>query len=162
MRAVAQLVIGVLALFMFAAPANAERVVIDSVGVNAPVVNVGLRGGALDLGNDLWTAYTWRAGVRPCSPGSFAVAVHAYEVPGGRALGNRVRGLKSGTRIRIERPGKDCTYRVTTATTVGARANLSSCYSFDGRARGCIITCVGRTGPGQYTHRRVIRFVRTR
>lgn len=159
MRAVA-LTLAILASFLIGAPAQAasgDRMVIDKIDVNSPIVRVGQRSGALTLGHSLWTTYRWGAGVKPCAPGSVAFAVHAYEVSGGRALGNRVSSLRSGDKIRI--PGK-CSYRVTSNTVVKRNTSLKSCYSFDGRARGCIITCVNRVGPGDYTHRRVIRFVR--
>lgn len=159
MRAV-MLLLAVVASLTLGAPAQAapaERLVIDKIDVSVPVVSVGQRDGALALGHSLWTAYRWRAGVSVCAPGSIAFAVHAYEVPGGRAVGNRVSTLTRGDKIRI--PGK-CSYRVTSNRVVKAGTSLSSCYSFDGRSRGCIITCVNRVGPGDYTHRRVIRFIR--
>lgn len=156
---VVMLLLAVIASLTLSTPAQAapERLVIDKIDVNVPIISVEQRGGALALGDDLWTAYRWRAGVKTCAPGSVAFAVHAYEVPGGRALGNRVSNLTRGDKIRI--PGK-CSYRVTSNTVVKASTSLASCYSFDGRARGCIITCVNRVGPGEYTHRRVIRFTR--
>lgn len=162
MRA-AVLPLSILAAFVLGGPANAapaERVVIPAIGINAPIAGVGQHGGALALGHGLGTAYRWNAGVRPCAPGSLMLAFHAYTVPGGQAIGNRTGGLDRGDTITIQRPGKGCRYQVTTNRVQPASRSVGDCFSFSGRARGCIITCVGRIGPGTYTHRRITRFVR--
>jgi sortase (surface protein transpeptidase) len=143
-----------------ASAAPAERVTIEKIGVNAPIVSVGARGGTLATGDNLWVGYRWSKGVQPCRPGSWMLAVHSYEVRGGQALGNRLGALTRGDVIGIQRPGKDCRYSVTSNRVQPVGASVSECFSFDGRARGCLVTCTGRVGPGMYTHRRVIRFVR--
>lgn len=147
------------ALLAVAAPPSSADVQIPPLGITAPVVPVGIgEGGSLALGHNLHATYIWNRGVRPCSLGSFVLAAHSYEVPGGRALGNRLGQLERGDRIRF--PG--CSYRVTTSKVVRPARASAGCWDFDGKARGCVITCVGRIGPGNYTHRRVIRIVRVR
>lgn len=149
-------VLGSLILMVPANAAPGERVVIPAVGVNAPIVEVGQRGGQQITPPGLWAAYHWRQGVRPCRPGSMTLAGHTYE--GGKALLNTAKRLRRGDRILIQRPGKDCAYKVTSNRVQRVGAPFGSCFSFDGGARGCLITCENRIGPGKYTHRRIIKF----
>ena len=154
-RAVAILVL--LGAVLVSAPAYADRVVIPSLGVNAEIVEVGVSGSTQDMPRSLWTVGHWKRGVKPCAPGSTVLAGHTYE--GGRAVFNGLGRLRKGAVVRIERPGPDCTYRVTANYVQPRSESVASCYSWDGPARGCLITCVGRIGPGNYTHRRIVKIV---
>lgn len=135
--------------------AHADQLVVPAIGVKAPIVEVGLRGDSQATPGRLWPVFHWRDGVKPCAGGSTVLAGHTFE--GGAAVFNRLGRLKPGHRIRIKRPGRDCTYKVTSNRLQRASRSVASCYDWDGPARGCLITCVGRVAPGTYTHRRVVR-----
>lgn len=149
-----------LGLVMFAAPAHADRVVIPAIGVNAPIVETGISGGAQAMPSSLWVVGHWRQGVEPCASGSTVLAGHTYE--GGRAIFNGLGRLRKGAVVRIVRPGPDCTYRVTTNRVQPRSASMGDCYDWDGPSRGCLMTCVNRVGPGDYTHRRIVSMRGTR
>ncbi len=160
LRAVAYLSVTLLGLILVAAPSYADRLVIPDLGVNAKVVEVGQRDGAQVSPPSLWRVYHWRQGVRACQPGSVTLTGHNYEVPGGRAVFRHLDRLKVGAVVKVTRSRqRDCSYRVTSNRRIGASTSVRSCYAWDGRARGCLITCTGRIGPANYTHRRIVRFV---
>lgn len=156
-RRLFSLILAVAAVVLMASPAHADRIRIPAIHVNAPIAAVGVEHGVLAVGPNLWTVYRWKDGVRPCQLGRFTLAGHTYE--GGAAVFNRLAALRRGDRIHMSRPGRACTYLVTSSRLQKASVSVKSCHSFDGmRSTGCLITCVGRIGPGEYTHRRVIRF----
>lgn len=160
LRAIAYLSVTLLGLTLAAAPSHADRLLIPDLGVNAMVVGVGQRDGAQVSPPSLWRVYHWRQGVKACQPGSVTFTGHNYEVPGGRAVFRHLDRLKVGDVVKVTRPGRrNCAYVVTSNRRITASASVRSCYAWDGRARGCLITCSGRVGPGDYTHRRIVRFV---
>lgn len=146
---------------LFAPPAHADRLVIPALRVNAPIVEVGTVNGAQESPASLWKAYHWRDGVQPCEKGSTVLTGHNYEVPGGKALFRHLDRLKPGSMVKIVRPGKDCTYLTKKSFKISVSANVAFMYDFDGPARGYLSTCVGRVGPGRYTHRLVTPMVLT-
>ncbi len=162
LRAATYLMVTLLGLTLVAAPSHADRMLIPKLGVNAKVVDVGQRDGAQVSPPNLWRVYHWGPGVKPCAPGSMALTGHNYEVPGGKAVFRHLDRLKVGDVVKIARPGRrGCAYRVTSNRRIRASASVRSCYGWDGPARGCLITCTGRVGPGSYTHRRIVRLVLT-
>lgn len=144
-----------IAASLFTPVAHAGRLVVPEIGVNAPIVEVAKRGDAQATPGRLWPVFHWRNGVQPCAGGSMVLAGHTNE--GGRAVFNRLGRLTRGDRVRIRRPGRDCIYVVTSNRLQRADRSVRRCYDWDGPARGCLITCVGRVAPGVYTHRRVVR-----
>lgn len=156
LRTVTYLATALLGVLLSLAPAQADRLVIPNLGVNAQIQEVGTRDGAQDAPPSLWTAYHWRQGVRPCEPGSTVLSGHNYEVPGGRALFRHLNTLRPGSVVKIVRPGQDCRYISAKASKVRFNANIAFMYDWDGPARGYLTTCIGRTGPGTYTYRLLV------
>lgn len=101
-------VFGFLNLGTVPADAASGRITAPAIGMNAPVVKVGVKNGRLQIGHNLHTVYTKRGGDPPCDQsGSTMYAGHAWQ--SGNGVADKWLQLKRGDIIRVG----GCRFRVT-------------------------------------------------
>lgn len=90
------------------ASAAPKRIKAESIGMNAPVVKVGMKGNGLAIGNDVNVVYTWKHGDPPCDPtGSTVYTGHAWK--DGDGVADKWGKLTKGRIITVD----GCRFEVT-------------------------------------------------
>lgn len=125
------------------APRPADRIVIPALGVNAPIMQLGLVAGALDTPKTLWQVGHYNASASPGSPGT-AILVGHSGAPGQVGVFEHLDRLKIGDHLTYRYlDGRTFTYAVATSAaypvntataallyknTPAPTLNLVSCY----------------------------------
>lgn len=125
-------------LMLGAGPADAapERITAPAIGLNAPVVYVGAKGGDLGVGGNLHAVYAWQDGDPPCdASGSTVYAGHAWRT--GNGVADRWGQLRPGNIIRVA----GCTFKVIRKEYWRAGRGIGSLSSQSGPPRIALITC---------------------
>lgn len=138
----------------------AKYVRIPSLGVDAPVVSVGLtQTGAVDTPRNIWEAAWYNGSAKPGKVGQTFINGHASSTNG--ALFGRLEDLKNGDAIQIERgDGTQINYVVRKVINIDrGDVDMSSVLrSWNGSSKGLtLLTCDGEWLPTEQTlTRRVI------
>jgi LPXTG-site transpeptidase (sortase) family protein len=94
----------------FGAPA---RVTIPAIGVDAPLVGVGLKPDGAMQTPDFGIAGWYDRGPKPGQPGPAVVLAHVDSKANGPDVFNRLRELKPGDRVTVHYADRDSTFAVT-------------------------------------------------
>jgi sortase (surface protein transpeptidase) len=132
-----------------AVPQAPRRVLIDALGVDAPVVpyDTTADGAQLALPADARRVAWYRDGSAPGEAGSAVLAAHV-DFGGQRGVFFALRRLPIGARIRIERAnGSSRAYRVVARRQYRKARLPGVVFSTTGRPRLVLITCGGRFDP---------------
>lgn len=140
-----------------------------SVGVNLPVIAVGVVNGAMDapegpLSSPFWHEGFWlREGAVPGTPGTATIAGHLDDTAGRPAAFWNIRNLQVGAEVTITRAsdGVVAHYKITetdvwSLSQASTPANIARIYGEgpqDGVARITLITCTGRWLGHEYNQR---------
>jgi LPXTG-site transpeptidase (sortase) family protein len=126
-----------------ARPGRPVRVLVEELGVDAPVVPVGAAQGVLTPPSDPRTAGWWQGGAVPGSRRG-SVVITGHTVRGGVGAFDRLGSLEPGDEIAVGTGRRLVRYRVT-STDVWSRRALAkrSARLFDpaGSARLVLVTC---------------------
>ena len=127
---------GLLALGAGPADAAPERITSPAIGLNAPVIYVGAKGGQLQIGHNLHAVYAWQDGDPPCdATGSTVYAGHAWRA--GNGVGDNWGQLKRGDIIRVG----GCAFKVTKKEYWKADRPIGSLSSQTGPGRIALVSC---------------------
>jgi sortase (surface protein transpeptidase) len=89
------------------------RVVIPAIGVDAPLVAVGLLPDGAMQTPDFGRAGWYERGPQPGEPGPAVVVAHVDSKAKGPDVFNRLRELRAGDRVTVHYPDHDTTFAVT-------------------------------------------------
>lgn len=121
-----------------AGPADAasSRVKAPSIGMNAPIVKVGVKNGRLQIGDNLHVIYTDRNGDPPCDQsGSTLYVGHAWK--DGDGVADKWAKLTRGKIIRVA----GCKFRVTKREFWSDDKKVGSLSRPDGKPRIVLYGC---------------------
>ncbi len=144
-----------------AAPARPPgRLIIRSIGVNAPVVAVGVdKSGAMDVTKSSYDTGWYKLGPAPGDPGDAVIDGHLDWYDTSRAVFYNLKDLRVGDDIEVQRlDGVNRHFKVTGIQTVAYNATVPGLFDTGGPARLSLITCGGpwSTKLGQYLERVVV------
>lgn len=126
------------------------RVVIEALGVDAPVLPVAMQGRSLDPPPDPQDLGWWAAGARPGDArGSALVAGHTVH-DGGGALDD-LEEIAPGTEIRVRTSGGTVRYvadRVAVLDKQDVARSAAQLFSQETGGRLVLVTCEGWDGTG--------------
>jgi LPXTG-site transpeptidase (sortase) family protein len=136
-----------------------SRLRIPSIGVDAPVVGVGLLGdGSMDAPNNLWTAAWLSSGARPGEAGSSVLAGHRGI--GAPAVFSHLENVRPGERIFVsDAAGGELAYEVIEAVSIDLSPSAQvEVFGPTPLQRLVLITCFGKYLPSTrtYDHRLVV------
>ncbi len=130
-----------------AAGAASGRIEAPVIGMDAPIVKVGLKNGGLAIGGNVHAVYTWRHGDSPCDPlGTTVYAGHAWR--SGDGVADRWGSLKKGSLIKVS----GCKFRVTKRAYWSAKRSIKPLFRVDGPPRIVLIGCK----PDDYSKRTMV------
>ena len=133
--------------------AQGARLSIPALGVDAGMIDVGVRKGQLAIGRSVRDVYRWRQGVRPGQRGSAVLAGHTWSK--GDGVFDRLGELRPGDRVTVGKAKFKVT-RVRRVTHLNA-AGVRDLFSDRGRARLVLITCGDRNNvTGVYRTRIIV------
>jgi len=129
-------------------PAPAQppgRLIIRSIGVNAPVVAVGVdKSGAMDVTKSSYDTGWYKLGPAPGDPGDAVIDGHLDWYDTSRAVFYNLRDLRVGDDIEVQRlDGVSHHFTVTGIQTVAYNATVPGLFAAGGPARLSLITCGG-------------------
>jgi hypothetical protein len=136
------------------------RLIIGSIGVNAPVVPVGLdKSGAMGVTAASYDTGWYKLGPPPGDPGDAVIDGHLDWYDTSRAVFHNLKDLKPGDDIEVRRlDGISRHFRVTTVQKVPYNATVPGLFDTQGPPRLSLITCGGTWSAslGQYLERVVV------
>jgi sortase (surface protein transpeptidase) len=136
------------------------RLIIRSIGVNAPVVGVGVdNSGAMAVTSTSFETGWYKLGPAPGDPGDAVIDGHLDWYDTSRAVFYNLKDLQLGDDIEVQRmDGVSHHFRVTTVQSVAYNATVPGLFATTGPARLSLITCGGSwsTKLGQYLQRVVV------
>ncbi|GAC1329422.1 MAG: hypothetical protein NVSMB17_05780 [Candidatus Dormibacteria bacterium] len=141
-------------------PPPPGRLIIPSIGVNAPVKAVGLdRDGAMAVTNTSYDVGWYSPGVSPGNPGDAVLDGHLDWYDTSQAVFFNLKQVHPGDAIEVQRlDGVSKNFRVTRVTTVAYNASVPGLFANTGPARITLITCGGAWDKklGQYLQRVIV------
>lgn len=127
--------------------APAARITASSIGMNAPIIKVGVKKGGLAIGKNVSTVYTWKHGDPPCDPtGTTVYAGHAWRA--GDGVADKWGQLRRGQIIEVA----NCRFKVTKVTHWSAKRSIKPLFRVDGAPRIVLIGCK----PDDYSKRTMV------
>lgn len=118
------------------ADAASSRIKAPVIGMNAPIVKVGVKNGALAIGNDPRLVYTQRGGDPPCDPlGTTVYAGHAWR--SGDGVADKWGKLTRGHIITVA----GCRFKVTKRRYWSGKRSIEHLSRPDGPPRVVLIGC---------------------
>jgi LPXTG-site transpeptidase (sortase) family protein len=136
------------------------RLVIARIGVNAPVVPVGLdKAGAMGVTSASYDTAWYKLGPAPGDAGDAVIDGHLDWYDTSRAVFHNLKDLRPGDDIEVQRQdGISRHFRVTGVQTVAYNATVSGLFATEGPPRLSLITCGGTwsTRLGEYLERVVV------
>ena len=119
-----------------AAVAASGRIKAPSIGMNAPIVKVGVKNGSLAIGNNVHVVYTQRGGDPPCDPfGTTIYAGHAWK--DGNGVADKWGTLRRGDIIIVA----GCRFKVTKREYWSEKGSIGHLSRPDGPPRIVLIGC---------------------
>lgn len=143
---------------MSLSPSAPKRLVIEKLGVNAPVEKTGLTDkGDMQAPDTPDSAGWYRYGYLPGALGSAVVAAHSWH-KAGEGVFSRLEKLEKGDQLQLVTDATVQTYEVEKKQAYPAHAEVPEVFTASDKARLNLITCVGDWLPAQqsYTHRFVV------
>lgn len=141
-------------------PVTPERLIIDSIGVDASVEPVGLNAsGNMAVPSSYTTTSWYRDGARVGAAGSTVIAGHLNNSLGRAGVFERLHELSLGDSVVVEGEGVRVQYTVTEMTVYDAtEAPTDTIFTTAGPSRLVLITCNGAwdNGARSYEKRLVI------
>ena len=140
-------------------PILPSRLRIPSIGVDAPVVGVGLlRDGSMDAPDNLWTAAWLSSGARPGQSGSSVLAGHRGI--GAPAVFSHLENVRPGERVFVsDAAAGQLVYEVTEVVSIDLSPSAQvEVFGPTPSQRLVLITCFGKYLPSArtYDHRLVV------
>lgn len=143
-----------------AGPPPPGRLLIPSIGVNAPVRAVGLdKDGAMGVTSTSYDVGWYSPGVAPGNPGDAVIDGHLDWYDTSRAVFYNLRQVHIGDDIEVQRlDGVTKHFRINSVTTVAYNASVPGLFANSGAPRLTLITCGGSWDRklGQYTQRVIV------
>jgi hypothetical protein len=131
--------------------ATPTRVRLGSVGIDAPVVPVGidLGSGALGLSGSIHSAGWWRDGAAPgATTGTILIAGHVDSALAGPGAFFKLHLARAGDRVALRTAGgRVFSYRVVSVRSYQKRSLPTGIWSRRGRGRLVLVTCGGPFDP---------------
>lgn len=129
------------------ASASSGRIKATAIGMDAPIVKVGLKEGGLAIGKNLHSVFTWKHGDPPCDPsGTTVYAGHAWDE--GEGVADEWGKLHRGDTISLS----DCKFKVTEVQYWSAKRSIKKLFRVDGSPRIVLIGCK----PDDYSKRTMV------
>lgn len=138
-------------------PAHPVRIVIGEVGVNAPVIGLGLTNeGLIDVPDAFGVVGWYNKGVLPGNQGPAVIVGHFTEGNGGAF--DRLYQVKEGDLITVTNgKGENFTYKMTAKKEYDtAKVPMQKIFASSDNARLEIITCAGKWQANDYNKRLVV------
>ena len=143
-----------------AGPPPPGRLVISSIGVNAPVRAVGVAAdGSMAVTNESYDVGWYSPGVVPGNPGDAVIDGHLDWYDTSQAVFYNLKSVHPGDDIEVQRlDGISKHFRVTRVTTVSYNASVPGLFANSGSPRLTLITCGGSWDKklGQYLQRVIV------
>lgn len=142
------------------APPPPGRLVIPAIGVNAPVLPVGVdKNGNMAVTNESYDVGWYDRGPSPGDGGDAVITGHLDWYDTSRAVFYDLRSLKIGDDITVQRlDGVTHQFRVTNVYTVAYNARVPGLFDVNGPPRLSLITCGGPWDKrlGEYIQRVIV------
>ncbi|MFN2465145.1 MAG: class F sortase [Candidatus Dormibacteria bacterium] len=141
-------------------PPPPGRLIISSIGVNAPVVGVGVdKDNNMAVTNESYNVGWYRLGTVPGEPGDAVIDGHLdwYDTP--HAVFYNLKKVSRGDDIEVQRlDGITKHFRVTSVRSVAYDASVAGLFADSGPPRLTLITCGGPWSQklGQYLERVIV------
>jgi hypothetical protein len=121
-----------------------ERLRIGAIGVDAPILPVGVTGGTTEVPADVHEVGWYRFGGRPGSPGSTLLLAHVSSGTQGPGVFFSLRDLAPGDDVVVEmRDGSSSVFRVIARRSYVKEALPDRLFSRTGPAMLALVTCGG-------------------
>jgi sortase (surface protein transpeptidase) len=138
------------------------RLIIRSIGVNAPVLGVGVdRSGAMAVTNESYDVGWFKLGPAPGDPGDAVIDGHLDWYDTSRAVFFNLKNMRAGDDIEVQRlDGVSHHFKVTKVQSVAYNfdPNIDGLFATTGPPRLSLITCGGQWDfkKGEYLQRVIV------
>jgi sortase (surface protein transpeptidase) len=143
-----------------AGPPPPGRLIIHSIGVNAPVLGVGVdKSGAMGVTNESYDVGWYKLGPSPGDAGDAVIDGHLDWYDTSRAVFFYLKNVKVGDDVEVQRlDGVSHHFKVTLVQSVAYNATVPGLFSPTGPARLSLITCGGQwdVRKGEYLQRVIV------
>jgi LPXTG-site transpeptidase (sortase) family protein len=136
------------------------RLIIRSIGVNAPVLGVGVdKSGAMAVTNESYDVGWYKLGPAPGDPGDAVIDGHLDWYDTSHAVFFNLKNMRAGDDIEVQRlDGVSHHFKVTNVQSVSYNATVAGLFTPTGPARLSLITCGGQWDfkKGEYLQRVIV------
>lgn len=141
-------------------PPPPGRLIIRSIGVNAPVLGVGVdKSGAMGVTNESYDVGWYNRGPAPGDPGDAVIDGHLDWYNTSHAVFFNLKNVQIGDDVEVQRlDGVSHHFKVTKVQSVGYNAVVPGLFAPTGPARLSLITCGGQwdVTKGEYLQRVIV------